>query len=460
MPEPESYELLQRYEAGESEAARAIFDRYVQRLVELVRSRINAKLGARLDPEDIVQSAYRSFFVHASNGEYLLGKSGDLWRLLVGITLHKLYGQIEKHTASKRSIYKHAPGEVWISDVTTADPGPAEIVAVFEELSLALRSLSGDERIAVTLALNGSTIEQIGDKIGKSSRTVRRLLARAESTIEKRLLSEQRSEATQSMRTQSWLLKADAPLKYSDYILEKLLGSGGMGKVYRAVERSSGKIVALKALHKSLQHDERSVVRFVEEARILAKLQHPNIVRILGLGRFPIGSFFIVMQLVDGTDVQTELVRGRFTIPDALHIVRQVADAIQHAHEHGVIHCDLKPANVVVDSSNKAVVTDFGFAFVTSGRTENARAAVGGTRGYIAPEVLRGGVPTVAADVYGIGALLWAMLVGRPPESDADLTQTNVPARIAAVCARCLASRPEDRFGTVGELNRELEVTV
>ena len=111
MSEPKSNELLNKYQAGQSEAAAAIFDRYVDRLIALARARIGPKLKRRVDPEDVVQSAYRSFFVHAKNQEYRLARSGDLWRLLASTTLNKLYGQIERQTAEKRSIDREVTGE-------------------------------------------------------------------------------------------------------------------------------------------------------------------------------------------------------------------------------------------------------------------------------------------------------------------------------------------------------------
>ncbi len=112
MSSPKSYELLQNYQGGENEAATAIFDRYVERLLALARSRMGSRLKRRVDPEDIVQSAYRSFFVHAKNEEYRLARSGDLWRLLASITLNKLYGQIEKQTAAKRSFKREEAAEL------------------------------------------------------------------------------------------------------------------------------------------------------------------------------------------------------------------------------------------------------------------------------------------------------------------------------------------------------------
>ena len=104
MVDQTSKDLLVRYRAGDSRAANEIFDRYLRRLIELARKRISSKVARRIDPEDIVQSAYRSFFVHARDGDFVLQRANDLWRLLAGITLNKLHGQVERHTAQRREI--------------------------------------------------------------------------------------------------------------------------------------------------------------------------------------------------------------------------------------------------------------------------------------------------------------------------------------------------------------------
>ncbi len=104
MGEPSSRELFALYKSGDSKAAGEIYDHYVARLIGLVRKRLSSKLSRRVDPEDIVQSAYRSFFLRARDEQYVLDEAGDLWRLLVGITLNKLYGQVERHTAARRDV--------------------------------------------------------------------------------------------------------------------------------------------------------------------------------------------------------------------------------------------------------------------------------------------------------------------------------------------------------------------
>ncbi len=127
-----------------------------------------------------------------------------------------------------------------------------------------------------------------------------------------------------------------------------------MARNYRATAKRTGKTVAVKALHKARQHDDRAVARFVQEAQILSTLRHSRIVGVEGLGQFAGGGYFLVMDFVDGTDLQARLPSGRLPVMKAVSILRDVASAVQHAHDHGGIHCDLKPANVLIGSGMRA----------------------------------------------------------------------------------------------------------
>lgn len=453
MSDPKSHELLKQYQAGDSQAATAIFDRYVERLIGLARTRIGPKLKRRVDPEDVVQSAYRSFFVQARNQEYQLTRSGDLWRLLASTTLNKLYSQFEKHTAAKRTIDREVPDELALANLRTCEPTVVEVVAVGEQLRLILDSLSPAERTVLMSTLQGQSTEEIGISIGKSERTVRRLLAQARQQFEECLLGEgNRTRA--STATIPPRIEHLAPLKFSDYVLEQLLGSGGMGKVYRATDKRSGKAVAVKALHKSQQADERAVARFVQESQILATLRHPNIVGVKGLGRFPAGGYFIVMDFIDGIDLQFRLERGPLPMGESVSVVIQVANAIQHAHDHGIVHCDLKPGNVLVDSTNHVFVTDFGFAFILADPSRTNTNSIGGTAGYIAPEILSSqNQPTPAADIFALGVLLWTLATGKLPADRDSLQAGNDATRpIESICRRCLASKPSERYSQVADL--------
>lgn len=207
-----------------------------------------------------------------------------------------------------------------------------------------------------------------------------------------------------------------APLLFSDFTLHELVGSGGMSKVYRATQRSLDREVAIKALLKSLQHDRRAVDRFVDEGRIAARLRHPNIVGVHGLGRFPGGGYFLALDFVAGANLAANIEAEPLTLHQAVEIVATVARAVDYAHAHGVIHCDLKPSNVLLDSDQTVHLTDFGLAHLTLGEAQHSRR-LGGTLGFMAPELALNNRPqlTPAIDVYGLGALLFALLTRRPP---------------------------------------------
>jgi RNA polymerase sigma factor (sigma-70 family) len=193
MSEADSAELLERWRAGEQRAAELLFERYVQRLLALARTRLPQGLGRRLDPEDVVQSAFRSFFVGARDGKFLLQRSGDMWRLLVAITLHKLKHQVEHHTAAKRAVGREAGeeavfGPLGIPVVALAnDPSPEHLLALAEELDRILQPLDSLERRMLELRLNGHTLNEIADATQRSERTVRRLLDWFKQQLEVRL---------------------------------------------------------------------------------------------------------------------------------------------------------------------------------------------------------------------------------------------------------------------------------
>lgn len=441
------------YQAGENEAATVLFDRYVARLIALAQSRIGARLRRRIDPEDVIQSAYRSFFVHARVGEYQLQKTGDLWRLLAGITLNKLYGQIEKHKAGKRSIDRETPPDTILATATVPEPSPSEIVAIIEELSLLIQDLPPEERLVLTASLQGRENAEICSTIGKSERTVRRLLANARNKLEQRLLHHNTPEADSQPPAEEYA----APLHYEDYVLEQLLGSGGMGKVFRARVKGTQQKVAIKALHKKRQSDRRAVSQFVNEAQVLTKLQHPHLVHVEGLGRFPHGGYFMVMDYIDGVDLQSQLQTGPFTTPEAVSIILHVADAIGYAHDQGIIHCDLKPANILRDQHGNIRVTDFGFAYLIAGSATPVNS-IGGTAGYLAPEILnRQSLPAPTTDIFSLGVLFWTLITGTLPASPFKLTGIKQPQTpIARIVNRCLSPTPQNRFQTTSELQQTL----
>jgi len=255
-------------------------------------------------------------------------------------------------------------------------------------------------------------------------------------------------------------------------VLEKL-GEGGMGTVFRAEHVVLKRHHALKVLRKKLlEHDPTAAHRFLREARAAARVHHPNIVDVFDFGHLPDGRPYFVMELMTGRSLYDVLGEGSLLPGDAVAVARQLASALAAAHDAGVIHADVTPANVyVIDQSNTPIVKllDFGLAEFVGESAYGSDAGDGhpnfvlGTPSYISPEQLRGLPATDRSDQYSLGALLFEMLAGAPPYVDPDLRELCMkhlsapvpeltsrfgplpPALIDAV-ATCLAKAPQARF--------------
>lgn len=203
------------------------------------------------------------------------------------------------------------------------------------------------------------------------------------------------------------------------YQVGNLLGSGGMGAVYRGVQRSVGRNVAIKVLRVGVFTTEESKVRFEREAQVMAGLEHPNIVRLYDFGQHEKG-VFMVLELVEGKSLH-ELLQGRSLAPDlAMEIVRQIATGMAEAHARGIVHRDLKPANIMITSDSsgamRVVILDFGLARPSRQDVRlTTNGLVYGTPEYIAPEYARGSEFDETAEIYALGVVLYEMLTGKPP---------------------------------------------
>jgi DNA-binding beta-propeller fold protein YncE/predicted Ser/Thr protein kinase len=251
-----------------------------------------------------------------------------------------------------------------------------------------------------------------------------------------------------------------------------IAGRGGMGVVYRALQLDLDRPVALKLIAPQLAEDPDFRERFVRESRAAASIDHPNVIPIYYTGESD-GALYIAMRYVEGSDLRT-LVRaeGRLDPQRAAYIVSQVARALDAAHARGIVHRDVKPANVLLGANDHAYLTDFGLTKrVTSHTGSTHDGGWVGTLGYVAPEQIRGERLDARADVYALGCVLYHSLAGAPPyqrESDeatlwAHLNDDppslhdrapDVPAAFDAVLARALAKDPDDRFPSAGDLGR------
>ena len=193
MNDESSIELLQRWKDGDENAASQLFERYVNRLCSLARTRLSQRMQRRVEPEDVVQSAFRSFFREAGNDRYALESSGDLWKLLAAITINKIHGQVEFHTAQKRGIYAE---ESFAGTASTLglrpqalaeEPTPSDAAAVIEELQNVLKGLDPLRRQILELALQNKDENEISETVQRSGRTVRRTLAEIRENLQARL---------------------------------------------------------------------------------------------------------------------------------------------------------------------------------------------------------------------------------------------------------------------------------
>src|SRR6185437_512860 len=253
------------------------------------------------------------------------------------------------------------------------------------------------------------------------------------------------------------------------YELLELLGEGSFGRVYRARDRRLGRVVAVKVIKPWWAEDDAWVERFEREARVLARVSDPGIIRIYDIGEAEEGPYYVT-ELVEGESLADRLRRGALPAEDARLIAEQLCSALAGAHREGIVHCDVKPANVLLGDDGRVRVADFGVARVAEGTVQSLATTVAGTPRYMSPEQALGHPTSAATDVYSAGVLLYEMLAGRPPFEDGSLVELglrhlqdpppplpeHVPAQLRAVVERALAKAPRDRYADAGEMEEAL----
>lgn len=261
-----------------------------------------------------------------------------------------------------------------------------------------------------------------------------------------------------------------APLFPQLEIME-CLGRGGMGVVYKARQKALDRFVALKLLAPERVSDPAFSARFEKEALALAKLSHPNIVTVHDFGSVGVGDerrFYLVMEFVDGVNLRQAMSAGRFTPEQALATVPPVCEALQYAHEQGIVHRDIKPENLLLDREGRVKIADFGIAKMigdslptaTDSAVPGTHSFVGGTPRYMAPE--QSGDPGHVdhrVDIYSLGAVLYELLTGEAPNGalEPPSHRVKIDVRLDEVVLRALEKSPELRFQTAGEFRTQLE---
>jgi serine/threonine-protein kinase len=260
------------------------------------------------------------------------------------------------------------------------------------------------------------------------------------------------------------------------YQLLELIGKGGMAAVYRAHQASMDRDVAIKVLSLDLADEPEFATRFRHEAQIIARLQHPHIVPVYDFGTEN-RLTFLVMRLLTSGSLGDELRIGSLSTERVIELTRQIASALDYAHQRGVVHRDLKPTNVLLDEQGNAYLTDFGIAKMIGGSTITgltSPGAVMGTPTYMAPEQWRSEPVDARTDVYALGVIVYQMLLGQVPfsaetphglmyqhlDSEPPSPRTikpGLPLGIEPVIRKALAKNPTERYASAGELARDLE---
>jgi eukaryotic-like serine/threonine-protein kinase len=258
--------------------------------------------------------------------------------------------------------------------------------------------------------------------------------------------------------------------------IEQLLGEGGMGKVYKAIDKDLGRTVALKILQPELTKDPSVILRFKQELLLASKISHRNILRIHDLSEFD-GVKFITMAFIEGRDLNQILKEEpRFSIERAMKIGRQLCDALDAAHSEGVVHRDFKPHNVLVGNNDHVYVSDFGLAtsLETAKMGMTRTGAFVGTPRYMSPEQVEGKTVDSRSDLYSLGLVLYEMVAGEVPfagdstwqvmyqrvkdaPKEVKVANPEVPDNIARIIMHCLERNPADRYQTAKEIITDID---
>jgi serine/threonine-protein kinase len=286
----------------------------------------------------------------------------------------------------------------------------------------------------------------------------------------------QQESSDQSMPALAEDAKESGLSTLKDYRLISKLGEGGMGAVYKAQQLSLDRVVAIKVPFKHLAKDASFIGRFYREARIMAKLDHPNILRCYGVGEEN-GWHYLAMEFIDGASMQSWLKQlGKIPLGDALHVTIACGNALQHAHEQDLIHRDIKPDNILITKKGQVKVADMGLAKALTDDLGLSRTGMGaGTPHYMAPEQARDAKHVDGrSDIYALGCMLYAFITGKTPFSadtyvdlilekekgkftPARRSSSDVPEKLDLMIDKAVSPKPELRYKSCAEFAKDLQ---
>ena len=578
--------------SGEPWYERRVVEQYTADLLDLARRKLPAGMRRRVDPEDVVQSVYRSFFRRVRSGEFAFDDSHDVWRLLAVMTYHKVYNVTKHHRRQRRDVFRdvsyQADGEAEASAEPQLAPQPDDMAVMLEYLERLLAELPERHHRLVVMRLegprhrrhclrvervaaNGAARDGAGPRPGAPTdgrgavskvthnplspaewRSADELLMRFEeewrsggaaivaflpeqdSPIRRYVLGElikldleYRIAGGQPARVESYLsdfpeLEGDelvvelavaelesrcchgdrptadeigsrfprerqrlqhyaqlpptidvADLQIAHYEVGEEVGRGSFSTVYRAWDPRLERDVAIKLARHETTGAADLRQRMVREARSAAKLQHPTIVPVHEVGEYD-GRVFIVSDIVDGPTLEAH-VRSTLPPPDqAARWAAQLADALEYAHQCGIVHRDVKPANVML-RDGEPVLMDFGLAHQSDSATMlTHHGDILGTPAFMSPEQASGSTPDVdrRSDVYSLGVVLYQMLCGRLPFEGAASSvihrvlhdepplpraiQNTIPPDLETICLKAMAKEPVRRYPSAAAMAEDL----
>jgi len=368
------------------------------------------------DPDEAEKLCEQTFFEVARKLDELVDPAGfQPW--LAGVAR----GLVQKAEAARGKQQKKKPTARKV--VPAADPRGV----VKQQVQGVLGELTNDERAALVLAdLEGDSFEAIGATLGTSAAGAEQLVELARSKFVNALVRRAEDEGTApAPSTQAAADLEPGRVLGKRFRIEQRLGEGGMGAVFRATDTKTGQVVAVKTLLPEAAKDAGLRKRFEREAQILSKIEHPNFVRFVEYGNGSSEPAYVVMELLDGDALSKLISDESRLIPErALHITRHVLTGLQHAHQLGIVHRDVKPDNVVIVPREHdlefAKILDFGIARLaepeSSEKTKlTQKGEIFGTPAYMSPEQVRGDPIDPRADLYSVSVMLYEMLASRPP---------------------------------------------
>lgn len=454
--------LLREWKAGDERAAEVLFDRYAIRLVALVASRLNRGYKASIDPNDVVQSAMGSFFDAARHSRIQVSRSVSLWRLLATFARRKMARSIERHSAIKRGGDQVRVSLDSVQPRVTSDHDLDLNDEANEFIRTLKAELPDDLFVIVEGILAGQTHRELAEILGIDERTVRRRLSRVREILAPNAATaETAAHAVDSPPTLPRVI-------YNQFVLGKLIGSGGFGKVYRASMQVDGQTVAVKFLRKAFWQNEDARRSFLREIHLASQIKHPGVIRYLGYGESPHGGPYVISEWIDGHSLQNA---NDVAPKQMIHWLEQICDAIAAVHHAGLVHGDLTPSNVLVDADERITITDFGFSQASAG---SSLQVLGGTPGFAAPEQIDPAFGSIGpkTDVYAIGGLLHWLLFREPPNlgvtPEESLAQTlsgldsevlpseAVHRELRNILAVTLRKSPADRTATIKDIQAML----